>query len=111
MKEHYWGGGSRGRLQKRNLEMLHRHIVICARKAKAQQELKVKRGKKASFCHCMSDNRINKENVDLLLNRTGDSVTMDTDKKSSDALSLQNLLSFSFHQDLSRVLKDNLTTS
>lgn len=59
----------------------------CVRKPKAQLELEVERdirGNKTSFCHCMSSKRINKENVDLLLNRTGDSVTIDTDKKSSE---------------------------
>lgn len=34
LKGRYWGGGMRGRLQRRNLEMLHRHIAIVLGKPK-----------------------------------------------------------------------------
>lgn len=56
----------------------------CVRRGKAQLELEVERNNKASFCHCLSSAERNKENVDLLLNKTGDSVMTDTDKKSSE---------------------------
>lgn len=67
-----WEQGQATKEESRNVAQAHSD---CVRKGKAQLELKVKRdikGKKASFCHCMSDKRINKEDVDLLLNRTGD---------------------------------------
>lgn len=65
----------------------------------------------ARFCHCMSSKRINHENVDLLLSRTGDSVTVDVDSKSSDTLCLQSYLSVRFSPIYLEVLVDNLTTS
>lgn len=64
----------------RNVAQAHSDFV---RKVKAQLELKAERdikGHKASLWCCMSSKRINKENVDLLLNKTGDSVTMDAAK-------------------------------
>lgn len=79
-----WEQGQATEEEFRNVAQAHSD---CVRKAKAQLEPKVQRdikGNKASFCHCMSSKGINKENVDLLLNRTGDSVTMDTDEKSSE---------------------------
>ena len=78
-----------GQATKEEFRHVAQALSGCVRKAKAQLELKVERdikGNKASFCHCMSSKRVNRENVGLLLNRTGDSVTTDTDKKCSDTL-------------------------
>lgn len=111
-----WEQGHTTKEEFRNIAQAHSD---CVQKAKAELELKVERdikGNKASFCYCMSSKRIN---VDLLpnrtgdsVNRTGDSVTVDTDKESSDTLrSPQSLLSLSFHQGLSDVLIDKLTAS
>lgn len=96
-----WEQGHTTKEEFRNIAQAHSD---CVQKAKAELELKVERdikGNKASFCHCMSSKRIN---VDLLLNRTGDSVTVDTDKESSDTLrSPQSLLSLSFFTRVSQL--------
>ena len=76
-------GGSRARLQRRNLEMLPGHIANGIRKIKAQLELRfprdVKGNKKRFYCY-ISNKRLTKENVCLMLSGLGDIVMMETDK-------------------------------